>query len=107
MAKYKEYLVKAVEEEIGDIYFKVKVPKEIPQEEVFKAFDKASKYAPYLEGGLSEEEGIKEYDEHFMEAVEKGYEDFNGLGRFSAYLEDFYGWKVEEYYLEEDYWFEW
>lgn len=103
--KTKQYIVKSCEEELGSELFVVTVPANVPESEVYAAFDKASKYTGCFEGGLPEEEGVVEYDEHFMEAVKKEYENYNGLDRFFAYLEDFYGWKATG--LDYDYEFEW
>lgn len=101
--KYKEYIVKSTDEEFYNQYWVVKVPANIPENEVYAVFNKASKYAYCFQDGLSEEEGIAEYDEHYMEMNSNSYGC--GFERFNGYIRKFYGWEVTS--LDEDFEYEW
>ena len=87
--KSKQFVVKSYEEELGSELFVVIVPVNVPESEVYAAFDKASKYTGCFEGGLPEEEGVIEYDEHFMEAVEKNMKIIMDLTAFLLILKTF------------------
>ena len=63
-----KYIVKAYEEEIGERYIEIYVPKGTSREKVFKNFEMASRYATLTEFD-EEYDDIRDYDEHLEDML--------------------------------------
>ena len=92
----------------GVDYWTVSVPEEIPESDVFDAFQMAEEYANAYEDFemMSDEEGIENYDQHFPMMREK-YTGNNGYQIFNSYLEDACGWRTARAVQEYQYSYEW
>lgn len=79
----------------GVDYWAISVPEEVPESDVFDAFQMAEEYANAYEDFemMSDEEGIENYDQHFP-MMRKKYADNSGYQVFNSYLEDVYGWQT-------------
>lgn len=94
-----EYVVKRTEEELGDFFFKVIVPKEEIHYKVMKNFEMAAKYAQvsFCDWELMEpEEAEREYDEYFEE-MGSIRNICNGDEVFEYYLTRFCGYQVVQF----------
>lgn len=98
----RQYIIKSYEEELGEEFWIVKVPKSVSHEEAYRVFEMAKKYAR-MDAYLEVDEGIVEYDEHY-EAMAEEYENGNGMYTFNAYLE-LHGYEVES--MDYDFEYEW
>lgn len=94
-----EFIVKANEEEMGEDFLKVIVPKGTEESEVIKNFEMAAKYA-WVNAGDNPED----YDEHFDEMLEYK-EKSNGEYTFIFYLTKFCGYEVS--FVVPDFTYEW
>lgn len=110
----KEYIVRAIEEEVGSIYYKVKSLDDY--DTTMKNLEMASRYSTlnsyYYEDALSIPSFVEEciqaggYDEHFIEMLNVR-NNRNGLGTFEYYLTDICKYEVKEIVYDEDFTFEW
>lgn len=107
----KKYTIKAFEEELGNNYYQVLVPKETKEADVLKAFKMAEKYAldncDYWIYAKDEsiEDGIKEYDEHYEQMLEVS--EGHRLDVFCYYISECCGWEITEFEHKYNFKFEW
>lgn len=101
----KLFKVRAFEEEVGYNYLLISVPNYTNDEEVYKDFEMASKYAT-MDTCMSEEEGIAEYDIYYLDMADFK-ETNNGLITFVYYLKDKCSYEVQTFKPNYDYEFEW
>lgn len=92
-----KYIVRAYEEELGSALFVVIVPERTDEEEVYKNFKMAEKYA-----SVDYYDNPNEYDEHFEDMLKHREED-NGMYTFNYYLEEYCGYKVEAFTYDFEY----
>ena len=99
MENYKEIIIKSMEEECEDAYWKVKVPAYVSEENLKAKLEMAAKYSVITD--CDEEE---DFDEHFEEML-NFREQSNGEQTFNYYIEKVCGWKIEP--LNVDFVYEW
>ena len=94
-----EYIVKAWECELGEKYFIVTVPENTSEDNVWKNFEMARKYA-----SVTVYSNPEDYDKHFDDMLDCK-EFCNGYYTFNYYLEKHCGYKVDS--MLADYEYEW
>ena len=94
-----EFIIKSMEEECEDCYWKVTVPDYVSKENVMEKFKMAAKYSTITDCDTEED-----YDENFEEML-NFREQSNGECTFNYYIENVCGWKIEP--LNFDFVYEW
>lgn len=95
----KEIIVKSVEEECPDAYWRVKVPLYVMEENIKARLNMAAKYSV-----ITDCDNEEDFDEHFEEML-NFRENSNGEETFNYYIEKVCGWKIEP--LKIDFSYEW
>ena len=96
---YKEIIIKSMEEELGEEYWKIKVPTYVSEERINAKLEMAAKYSV-----ITDCDNEEDYDEHFEEMLNVR-EQGNGEETFNYYIEKVGGWEIKP--LKCDFVYEW